>query len=526
MLPDIRVRQRDYLLEISRALTQELDLDSLLERILTISIEMLAGQAGLIILRGESGTWQVRVSEGITPEFLEELTPLLKEIPENEDPEEFEIPEVNRILSRLTFAASLGLLSGVGLPMVTRQQVLGVIFIFRSYAGIFSTNDRNVLSSFANQAAIAVKNAQLYTTVTTNKQHLDSILDSAADGILIIGPNQVIERCNPAFSRMISLPGEAIQGQAHEKIVKFDNLTHDIKLEDAIAGGWPLTPHAQLYVEGDLNRRNPPSLPVGITYAPVLSPDGILLNIIATVRDITRFRQAEELKSTFISVISHELKTPVALIKGYVCTLLRDDAKWESEFFHESLNVIEEEADRLSQLIENLLDAGRLQAGGVTLKKTEFFIPATAKRLATRFQTQTEKHVIITDFPEDYPSIMADIGRLEQVLSNLISNSIKYSEKGKIMISGHVRKNTVICCVSDEGEGISPQDTPYVFDRFYRSADALRTKKGAGLGLYLAKAIIEAHKGKIWIDSENNKGAKICFSLPIETDENENMTKF
>jgi PAS domain S-box-containing protein len=481
MLPDIRVRQRDYLLEISRALTQELDLDTLLERILRISIEMLAGQAGLIILRGESGGWQVRVSEGITPEFLEELKPLLMEIPKNDNPEELEIPEVNRILNRLTFAASLGLLSGVGLPMVTRQQVLGVIFIFRSYAGIFSTNDRNVLSSFASQAAIAVKNAQLYTTVTTNKQHLDTVLDSAADGILIIGPNQVIERSNPAFSRMISLPVDEIQGQPHEKIVVFSNLTHDIKLEDAIAGGWPLTPHAQLYVEGDLKKRNSSAIPVGITYAPVLSPEGILLNIIATVRDITRFRQAEELKSTFISVISHELKTPVSLIKGYVCTLLRDDAKWESEFFHESLNVIEEEADRLSLLIENLLDAGRLQAGGVALKKTEFFIPAAAKRLATRFQTQTEKHKITTDFPEDYPSIMADIGRLEQVISNLISNSIKYSEKGKITISGQAKNNLVNCCVSDEGEGISTQDIPYVFDRFYRSVDALRTKKGAGL---------------------------------------------
>lgn len=526
MLPDIRVRQRDYLLEISRALTQELDLDALLERILRISIEMLAGQAGLIILRGESGGWHVRVSEGITAEFLEELKPLLREIPENENPEEFEIPEVNRILNRLTFAASLGLLSGVGLPMVTRQQVLGVIFIFRSYAGIFSTNDRNVLGSFASQAAIAVKNAQLYTTVTTNKQHLDTVLDSAADGILIIGPNQVIERCNPAFSRMISLPVEKIQGQPHEKIVVFGNLAHDIKLEDAVAGGWPLTPHAQLYVEGDLKRRNPPALPVGITYAPVLSPDGILVNIIATVRDITRFRQAEELKSTFISVISHELKTPVALIKGYVCTLLRDDAKWDTEFFHESLTVIEEEADRLSQLIENLLDASRLQAGGVVLKKTEFFIPATAKRLATRFQTQTENHKITTDFPEEFPSIMADVGRLEQVISNLISNSIKYSDKGVISISGQAKKDIVICCVSNEGEGIAPQDIPYVFDRFYRSADALRTKKGAGLGLYLAKAIIEAHKGKIWVDTEHGNGARICFSLPIETEEKENPTNF
>jgi len=516
MLPDIRVRQRDYLLEISRALTQELDLDPLLERILRITIEMLSGQAGLIVLRGEMSGWQVHVAEGIIPTFLDELKPLLQEIPDHADPEEFEIPEVNRILNKLTFAASLGLLSGVGLPLVIQKKVLGVIFIFRSYPGVFSTNDRNVLSSFASQAAIAVQNAQMYQTITTNKKYLDTVLDSAADGILIIGPNQVIDRCNPAFSRMISLPLEQIQGHLHEEIVEFDHLTHDIKLEDAIANGWPLSPHAQLYVEGDLHKKESPPLPVGITYAPVLNTEGKLQSIIATVRDITRFRQAEELKTTFISVISHELKTPVALIKGYVCTLEREDAQWDSDFFKESLKVIEEEADRLSELIENLLDATRLQAGGVTLKKTEFLIPAMASRLATRFQTQTKNHKIKVKFPKDFPTILADEGRIEQVIINLISNSIKYAEEGEIILSGEVRKECVNVCISDQGDGISPQDLPYVFDRFYRSADALRHKKGAGLGLYLTKSIIEAHKGSIWIDTDYTQGAKICFSLPIE----------
>ncbi len=516
MLPDIRVRQRDYLLEISRALTQELDLDTLLKRILKVSIELLAGQAGLIVLRSNDGLWHARVAEGLSPAFLEELSPLLKAIPDNEDPEKFEIPEVNRTLRKLTFAASLGLLSGVGLPMITQKHVLGVIFIFRGYPGVFSSNDRNILSSFADQAAIAVKNAQLYTTAIRNKQHLDTILDSTADGILILGPNQIIDRCNPAFSRMISLPVEEIQGKAHDEIVTFVKLTHDVKLEDAIAGGWPLSPHAQLYVEGDLKRKNTPPLPVGITYAPLLSPEGFLNNIIASVRDITRFRQAEEMKSTFISVISHELKTPVALIKGYVCTLLREDAKWDSKFVKESLSIIDEESDRLSQLIENLLDATRLQAGGVNLKKSEIDIPAMAGRLASRFQTQTSQHTIKVDFPKDFPLIFADESRIEQVFNNLISNSIKYADSGEICISGDSRKNIVMICVSDEGKGIAPQDMPFIFDRFYRSSEALRNKKGAGLGLYLAKSIVEAHNGRIWVDTDHNSGAKICFSLPIE----------
>ena len=519
MLPDIRVRQRDYLLEISRALTQELDLDTLLKRILKVSIELLAGQAGLIVLRSPDGLWHPRVAEGISPAFLEELTPLLKAIPDHENPEEFEIPEVNRILSQLTLAATLGLMSGVGLPMVTQKHVLGVIFIFRGYPGVFSINDRNVLSSFANQAAIAVRNAQLYTAAVRNKQHLDTVLDSAADGILILGPNQIIERCNPAFSRMISLPIEEIQGKPHDDVLHFVKLTHDVKLDDALAGGWPLNSHAQLYVEGDLQRKDASAVPVGITYAPLLSPEGILTNIIASVRDITRFRQAEEMKTTFISVISHELKTPVALIKGYVCTLMREDADWDSDFVKESLTIIEEESDRLNLLIENLLDATRLQAGGVSLKKSEVDIPAVAKRLATRFQTQTDKHKLTVDFPDNFPSVFADESRIEQIISNLISNSIKYAEKGEICISGETRKKNVIVSVSDEGEGIAPQDMPYIFDRFYRSSDAMRTKKGAGLGLYLAKSIVDAHNGNIWIDTDYKKGAKICFSLPYGNEE-------
>jgi signal transduction histidine kinase len=200
---------------------------------------------------------------------------------------------------------------------------------------------------------------------------------------------------------MLALPPEKIQGKHHEDILHLINLTQETTLEKAIAGGWPLTPSAQLYVEGDLKRVNLPPIPIGITYAPLLSNNGRLLNIIATCRDISRFRQAEEMKSTFISVISHELKTPVALIKGYVSTLRREDADWDRKITNESLQVIEEEADRLNILIENLLDASRLQAGGMTLKKSDIFLPDMAQRLATRFRTQTDKHKITTRFPNE-----------------------------------------------------------------------------------------------------------------------------
>ena len=145
-------------------------------------------------------------------------------------------------------------------------------------------------------------------------------------------------------------------------------------------------------MEGDLERSLPPPLPVGITYAPLLSEDGKLRNMMLSVRDITHFRTAEEIKSTFISIISHELRTPVTLIKGYASTLRRDDAKWDRTVVRDSLAVIEEEADRLAKMIDDLLDASRLQAGGISLNLADVSLPTLAQRVAERFTPQSQKH--------------------------------------------------------------------------------------------------------------------------------------
>jgi signal transduction histidine kinase len=238
---------------------------------------------------------------------------------------------------------------------------------------------------------------------------------------------------------------------------------------------------------------------------------------VASVRDISHFREAEELKSTFISVISHELRTPVALIKGYVGTLRRDDASWDRDIVQDSLKVIEEEADRLAEMIDNLLDASRLQAGALSINLSEVSLDILTERIAERFETQSKIHEIEVNFPVNFPIILGDEIRLEQVLSNLISNAIKYSPQGgKIQIKGDLHTEQLLICVSDEGPGFSMDDIPHVFDRFYRAEESSKTTKGAGLGLYLARAVIEAHGGRIWIDPKPENGARICFSIPRE----------
>jgi PAS domain S-box-containing protein len=334
--------------------------------------------------------------------------------------------------------------------------------------------------------------------VSHEKQRMDALLDTVADGILILSANRKIERTNPAFERMIGISRKEIIGKSHETIVHWKHRRHGMTLEEAEAGGWPLTPEAILYTEGNLERKDGTDLPVGITYAPLLSGTNALLNTIATVRDITRFREAEEIKSTFISVVSHELKTPVALIKGYVATLRREDASWDQAIIKDSLQVIEEEADRLAELIENL---------------EQLF-----QRIINKFRQSTvdmAKFGFISDFPNNFPTILGDENRLTQVINNLISNAIKYSPTGgEVRVNGQVRQDVVIICISDHGQGISPADAPYIFDRFFRASESSRKTKGAGLGLYLTRSIIETHGGAIWVDPHYNDGARICFSLP------------
>jgi PAS domain S-box-containing protein len=509
MLPDFRVRQRDYLLEIARLLTQELDLEKLLQRILRVSIEMLAGQAGLIALKETDG-WRVAAADKIQPAFLSYLEPLLSE----GKLRELDVRELNRMLKDLTYTASLGLLNGTGLPLSAHGQVIGVIFIFRNYADVFTANDRVLLQSFADQAAVAVFNARLYGQVNYEKQRMDALLDSAADGMLILGIDHTIERANAAFEKMTGQTRDQIVGRPHADIISWEHDPQGTTLEQAEAEGWQLAPQTPLYVEGDLVRPMPPALPVGITYAPVLAEDGRLRNIVVSVRDITHFRTAEEIKSTFISIVSHELRTPVALIKGYASTLRRDDAKWDRAVVKDSLAVIEDEADRLTRMIDDLLDASRLQAGGLSIQRADVALPVLAARVAERLGTQSSKHTILADFPAKFPVIVGDETRLEQVLSNLVSNSLKYAPGGEIRISGTSAASQVTVCVTDQGPGIDARDMQHIFERFYRSSNAVKQTKGAGLGLYLARAIVEAHGGRMWADPKVAVGARICFSLP------------
>ena len=514
-----QLRLRDYLLEITRAMTSRLDLSSVLRLILTSAAEMTGAEVGLIALSQPDGSLVVRATYGIPSHLISRFEPLLTDIPRLVDLQQrtgWQIPDLNRRLALVAQAVGMPLDQVVSLPLTVDGEPLGVTYLFRAGNLAFTRDDRRLLMAFAAQAAVAVRNAQLYSDLVAGRQRLAAVIENSADGIMILDSQRRVEIVNRALLTMTGLTREQAIGRPCDRVLQLQNVRgHDLCTEELDETQLPM--QGTVYAEGDLVRPGRGRLVVGVRYTPLWDEAGHLRNFIVNIVDITRYREAEEMKSTFISVISHELKTPVALIKGYATTLAREDAHWDQQALREGLQVIEEESDRLNRLIDNLLDASRIQAGALELELGDVNLPQLMRQASERFATQTDRHRFVLDFPPSFPIVIGDEGRLRQVIDNLISNAIKYSPNGgTIRLGGWAEEDQVTAYVADEGIGIPPEEQSRLFSRFYRIDSSLRRQtQGAGLGLFLCKSLIEAHGGKIWVNSEPGKGATFFFTLPL-----------
>jgi PAS domain S-box-containing protein len=519
-MQDFQLRQRDYLLEISRAMTSRLDLESLLKLTLRSAVEILRGQSGLIVLRSGDGTLRVRASYGLPASLFRFFQPLWADFPGvrelGDALSRWGIPDLQMRLRMVTAAAGLTLSQVVALPLVIEDELIGAIYIFRSIGGAFSSGDQGLLAAFADQAAIAVRNAELYQQVSDERRSLSTIIDNSAEGVMILDAAGRVQVFNRALSRMTGWSAEEVLGRPAVEVLALHDRQGQLIPVPELPPRRASAAESRAYVEGDIVRRGGPAVTVGVTATPLYDDEGNLARVILNVVDITRFRQAEELKSTFVSVVSHELKTPVALIKGYAETLRREDANWDQQTTQESLGVIAEEADHLTHLIDSLLEASRIQAGGLKLEPTDVSLPRLAEKVVDAFRTQTQAHTFELDFPPDFPPVWGDPERLREVLSNLVSNAVKYSpDGGTVWVGGRVERAEVTTYVADQGIGIPPEEQSRIFDRFHRVETGLhRRTEGTGLGLYLVKAIVEAHGGRVWVESAPGRGSIFMFTLP------------
>jgi signal transduction histidine kinase len=235
------------------------------------------------------------------------------------------------------------------------------------------------------------------------------------------------------------------------------------------------------------------------------------------LRDITREKELDEMKSQLLSTVSHELRTPLASIKGFATTLLREDVEWDEASRHEFLSIIDKESDRLSELIGNLLDMSRIEAGTLRMEPEPTDLHPILEETVAGFRMMTHDHRFHLRLPSSLPLAMADPRRARQVLRNLVENAVKYSpEGGPITIRAEVRADAIQISVADQGIGIDPQQLNSVFDRFYQ-VDSASTRKvgGSGLGLSICRAIVEAHHGEIWAESQPGVGSTFYFTLPV-----------
>jgi GAF domain-containing protein len=248
-LADTRILQREYLLAISRALTSELNLHDVLRVILQAAVDLVSGRAGMIALaEPDSETFRVAAVYGIPPHLVDHFAPLVRGLPYREGAEHEVIPELTRRLKQVAQKADLGLTNVIRLPMISGDDVIGLIYVFQSGNYYFVEDAVDLLQSFAQQAAIAVKNARLYQQINTEKQRVDAILEQSADGVMILDPALRITTFNKVLSRLTGWNASDAIGRHHDEVIQWHKLRTEGDLHNAIANGWPLPGAAPFFM--------------------------------------------------------------------------------------------------------------------------------------------------------------------------------------------------------------------------------------------------------------------------------------
>lgn len=411
--------------------------------------------------------------------------------------------------------------------LIAQAETTGILLI----ALAEETSDASLLAASARQIAAAVQNARLFEESVTRRKHTEAIIQNMADGVLVLDREDRISVCNPALCSILGVRQEDLVGR---RVHDFRDSPHpglaalwevgapsaDLMEQlqamasgNADAAGSPAVVRREVSLSSPLNR-------VVMVYTTQLrdmahNP----LGQVRLVRDITRERELERMKSDFVAIVSHELRTPLFYIKGFIELLLQgkaEDPKVRTEF----LNIIRDQTDHLSKLVEDILDTSKMEQGNFLLKRERVPMEDLIRQAvadAEGMASNAGVHVRV-EISEPLPEVMGDFVRLKQVMANLLGNAIKFSKPGGIAIVRGLRKpGEVWVQVVDFGAGIPPQSLPHVFDKFFQvEPSQTRTSGGAGLGLYIARHIVENLGGRIWVESELGKGSTFTFALPVQ----------
>ncbi len=438
--------------------------------------------------------------------------------------------------------------SMVAVPLIAQGEVWGVLILSHSEVGFFNEGHLRLLTASAGAIAVGINNANMYTTIFSEmernsvllqRQHMETskmeaILQSLSDGVLVCDTEGGILSANPATGRILERDLEELYFGNISLLDMMNDLLgaqlSEMPLEDLLMN--PLDTHHNPRIfetTVEVNMRV-----ISLTLGPVLKDGSELIGALLLMHDITREVEADRLKTEFIGTMSHELRTPMTAIKGFTQLLAMGGLGPVNDTQREFLTTIQNNAERMISIINDVLDITKIETGSIDLELRSIHLAETLSGVMTELQTlaQNREHTISMSIPPALPLVIADEGRLHQILYNIVSNALKYTPMGgEIGIQAqevtydtmpeHVRsglsknRRYVQMNVSDTGVGIAPHELDLIFDRFYRTENQLKVEAGGtGLGLSLVKPLIELLGGRIWVESTLNEGSTFSFVLP------------
>lgn len=524
-----RLKEQATLLETSTAVVSSLDPEIVLNQILEqmgrlLQIKMYA----VIALDEANGSFRIRASRGLSKQFTDQLSiqptepdsVTMRALHAREPIQVSDTETDPSYVIRRQRARMEGFRAILAVPLNTQHTPPTALLVFHPTPHVFSHNEIQLLTSFANHAAMAIENAMLYERsdmrLREQTQRLEALVQSLRDGLILTDLHGGVIYANKRVSELAGFSSKDLTGLQTDQILAriIDNAAENRGRKDQV--------HRLLNRRGEKKveisqRIKDQTVHLRLEVFNVNDEDGELLGRGIFFHDITADRELDRMRSSLVSTVSHELRTPLAAIKGYVSTMLADDVEWDRTSQREFLSIISDESDRLTNLVNNLLDLSRIEVGSLKLSREKCDVEEVIQKAAHGARLTPKNRLEVT-VDEKLPDVHADPLRLESILRNLIENSIKYAgEEAVIRVDVNRNGKEIVFRVSDNGPGIPLKEGQRIFERFYRVDDSLtRLTSGAGLGLAICLGLVRAHGGRIWAEPQTS-GACIGFTIPTKS---------